>query len=282
MSSVAAEWQGTRTALVIGVGTYADQAGFKNLDAPVRDARAMRDLLEDPEIGGYVVTMLGDPEIGRLRRELEQFLASRRSDETALIYLSCHGLMTVRNKLYFAATDTEHTLPFATALEAVGLHEQLELCKARRKIVILDCCFSGAFADAKSMESADLVRHLSPTEARGTVVLAASRPSESAYAARNHSRFTEALLTGLRTGAADRDRDGYVSVLEAFEYIQDQLPEAGVEQTPQLSIGHGEGGMIPLTRSPLAPATVPQPIRPEVRADPGEATESPAPRTTTP
>jgi uncharacterized caspase-like protein len=52
--------------------------------------------------------------------------------------------------LKFAAADTDKGLLAATAVESSWLVERLEECRARQQILILDCCFSGAFAkDAK-------------------------------------------------------------------------------------------------------------------------------------
>jgi hypothetical protein len=80
-----------------------------------------------------------------IRIAVEEFLSGQRPGDLSLVYLSCHGLMDARRRLYFAATDTVKDRLAATGIEARWLLDQLEECRARRQVVILDCCFSGAF-----------------------------------------------------------------------------------------------------------------------------------------
>jgi hypothetical protein len=78
------------------------------------------------------------------------------------------------------------------------------------------------------------------------------------------SVFTAALVHGLRTGAADTDHDGLVSVDDAYAYVFDQVQAAGAAQTPQRWL-YGAEGQILLARSPAGPAITPAPPRPPTR-----------------
>nr|WP_239138913.1 WD40 repeat domain-containing protein [Actinoplanes regularis] len=83
-------------------------------------------------------------------------------------------------------------------------------------------------------------------------MLTASRASEYSYegaplpggAAPHGSVFTAALVDGLRSGGADRDNDGLISVEEAFIYAADEVRATGNEQTPQRWLYGGEGQII--------------------------------------
>ena len=55
------------------------------------------------------------------------------------------------------------------------------------------------------------------------------------------SIFTNALLAGLREGAADVDNDGLVSVDEAYNYAFNQVRARGAAQTPQRWLSGGRG-----------------------------------------
>ena len=77
--------------------------------------------------------------------------------------------------------------------------------------------------------------------------------------------FTAALVQGLRTGAADTDRDGYVSVDDAYAYVFDQVQAAGAAQTLQRWL-YGAEGQIMLARSPAGPAIIPAPLPESLRA----------------
>ena len=76
--------------------------------------------------------------------------------------------------------------------------------------------------------------------------------------------FTAALVQGLRTGAADTDHDGLVSVDDAYAYVFDQVQAAGAAQTPQRWL-YGAEGKILLARSPAGPAIIPTPLPESLR-----------------
>src|SRR6478609_11108858 len=139
------EFGGQRAALVVAVTDYVDPS-LRQLRAPAGDAADLRDLLADPEIGGFSVTSVINEKAQQIRLAIEDFLADRSPDDLLLVYLSCHGMIDLRRRLYFAARDTIKDRLASSGVESSWLLEQLEDCRARRQVVILDCCFSGAFA----------------------------------------------------------------------------------------------------------------------------------------
>ena len=251
---------GSRSALVVGAASYTDPE-LRGLRAPATDARHLATLLADPAVGGFEVTTVLDPTAQELRIALVDFLAARRPDDLVVLYLSCHGLTDLRRRLYFAAVDTVRSRLAATGVESAWVIDQLEECRARSQIVILDCCFSGAFArGAKGDDDLALEERLLPS-GRGRAVLTASNAREYSYEGGTEGRpealttepagsvFTTALLAGLRSGAADADGDGHVTVDEAYDYAYDLVRAQGAAQTPQRWL-HGGEGKIVLARSP--------------------------------
>lgn len=220
----------------------------------------MIEVLEDPTIGGYSVTAVVDRPEHEIRRAINIFLVNRGVDDIVVMYLSCHGLLDARGRLYFATIDTLKSSPSATALDSVWLHEQLEECRARTQVLILDCCFSGAFAGTKSGGDIELDRRLA-RPGRGRAVLTASRAGEFSYEGKplhgvpSQSIFTAALIDGLRTGDADSDGDGVVTVDEAYEFAAYEVARCGSKQTPQRSL-YGSEGSIMLARNPRGPKIV--------------------------
>ncbi len=245
------ESTGRRVALVVAVTDYVD-ASLRRLRAPAGDAADLRDLLADPEIGGFSVTSVINEKAQQIRLAIEDFLAERSPDDVLLVYLSCHGLVDLRRRLYFAARDTIKNRLAASGVEAHWLLEQLEDCRARRQVVILDCCFSGAFAQgAKGDDDLGIGARL-VGEGRGRVVLTASRGTEYSFEGEpvhgedtaRGSVFTSALVDGIRTGAADADQDGYISVDDAYTYAFDKVRESGTHQTPQRWLYGAEGSIL--------------------------------------
>jgi hypothetical protein len=255
-----------RVALVVATQAYQDPA-LRRLRSPARDADDFGHLLADPAIGGFSVTSMVDATAQSVRIAVADFLAERRPDDLVLVYFSCHGLVDLRRRLYFAASDTTKERLAATGLEAQWLLDQLEECRAKRQVLILDCCFSGAFAaGAKGSDELGLgERFLGP--GRGRVVLTASRGSEYSFEGEPvpgqdvpGSVFTHALVDGIRSGSADLDGDGYVSVEDAYGYAYEKVRSSDAAQTPQRWL-YGAEGTIVLARNPrgvtVTPAELP-------------------------
>jgi hypothetical protein len=75
--------------------------------------------------------------------------------------------------------------------------------------------------------------------------------------------FTAAMVRGLATGEADRDRDGYVDLDELYDYVYDTVREATPHQTPGKWTFGVQGDLV-IARSkaaPTAPITAPPPAR---------------------
>ena len=259
-----------RLALVVATETYGDPS-LRQLRAPARDIKDLTDVLADPEIGGFAVTSVVDKAAHEIRLAIEEFLDDRRTDDLLLLYLSCHGLVDPRRRLFFAASDTLKNRLAATGVEAQWLLDQLDDCRARRQVVILDCCFSGAFANtAKGDADLGLAERFNAA-GRGRVVLTASRGSEYSFegepvpgSTMPGSIFTSALVDGIRSGAADLDKDGLISVDDAYAYAFDRLRTAEAHQTPQRWL-YGAEGDIFLARNPagvmITPAALPDGVR---------------------
>lgn len=251
-----------RSALIISTGKYRDNR-LPDLRAPAQDAADLSAVLRDPEYGGFEVRELLDKSKSDIEEALVHFLGGRQPGETVVVYLSCHGLQEKWGELYFAAANTRIDAIPATAVEARWLTDRLNECRARRQVIILDSCFSGAFIGAKGNTGTGLEGWLNATDpgetyrdGQGRAVLTASRAAESSFEddvattgqGPVRSVFSRALIEGLRTGDADADRDGLVSVLEAYDYACARVRASGERQNPQIMY-RGEG-RIYLVRSP--------------------------------
>ena len=262
---------GARLALVVATSTYTDP-GLRRLRAPAHDAADLAQVLADPGIGGFAVTTVIDQPAQRIKLAVEDFLDGRGTQDLLLVYLSCHGLLDNYRRLYFAATDTRKDRLGSTGVESAWVLEQLEHCRARRQVLILDSCFSGAFAHGAKGEADLGLQDRFLGQGRGRVVLTASTATEYSFEGEPTdaaitpagSVFTTALVQGLRSGAADTDHDGHVSVDDAYAYVFDQVQAAGAAQTPQRWL-YGAEGRILLARSPAGPVITPAPLPESLR-----------------
>jgi heme/copper-type cytochrome/quinol oxidase subunit 4 len=254
---------GRRLALVVATSDYQDPE-LRRLRSPAQDAAELVEVLGKAEIGGFEVTPVLDGTERDARIALESFLTGCRPDDLAVVYLSCHGLLDARGQLWFAASDTIKKLVGGTGIGSGWLRERLENCRATRQVVLLDCCFSGAYLK-RGKGPAEVDVQTLHGGGRGHVVLTASRATEYSYegepvdgTAQAGSVFTTALVHGLRTGAADLDNDGLVTTDEAYDYVNQYLRTLGANQTPTHNVVGGEGRIL-LARSPAG-------IRPTIPA----------------
>ncbi|MEU9896360.1 DNA translocase FtsK [Streptomyces phaeochromogenes] len=230
---------GSRSALLVATGEYENSA-LKKLRSPARDAAGLADVLQDPDVGAFDVTRVIDRAQHEVNRKLETFFQDRSRDDLLLLHFSCHGIKDDSGRLYFAATDTDKRLLASTAISAAFVHDQMRACRAKSIVVLLDCCYSGAFLPGTKGDTAVHVREV--LAGHGRVILTATNRTEYAWegdhltaAAPEPSRFTGTIIEGLRTGEADRDQDGIVGVHELYDYVYERIRAAGVKQRPQMS-----------------------------------------------
>ena len=261
---------GRRIALLIATSDYTDPT-LQQLRAPGRDARELAEVLRDPQIGGFHVQTLINASSGDIQERIQEFCADRSPDDQLLIYLSCHGVLDDSGRLYYAAKNTRHRREAATAVAASWLNERLEDSRARRQIILLDCCHSGAFArGSKGEPELDLQQRFRP-HGRGRVVLTASRGTEYSFEG-NHvsgddvrSVFTHAIVEGLRSGDADRDKDGLITVIDLYHHLFEKVRSAEPHQTPELWTYASEGDLL-VARSIRGPVIEPSPLPGDLRA----------------
>jgi len=262
----------TRYALIVANDEYEDPK-LKQLRAPIHDAQALARVLGDPTIGDFDVQLeINQPE-HVLRKKVNRFLDKRQRDDTLLLHFSCHGLKDDSGQLFFAAADTEVDHLEDSAIESEWLRKRIDASRSEKIILLLDCCFSGAFSGRMRNRAGDAAHALEPLGGKGTVVLTASSALEFAWEGdtlsgeATPSVFTSELVRGLETGDADRDCDQWIAIGELYDYIYDRIIESGAKQTPGMD-SNVRGELI-VARNRREPPPVE--LRPEVE----ELLESP-------
>lgn len=227
-----------RYALLVATGRY-DNEDLRRLRSPAGDAQALAKVLEDPRIGDFEVSMVVDGSHREVTRAIEHFFLDRRRDDLLLLHLSCHGLKDDNGELHFAAGDTDRRLLASTSVPALFVRQRMRSCRARSIVLLLDCCYSGAFLTGGK---GDTTVHVKDELAgHGRAVLTATNRTEYAWEdgriteldpEPESSRFTRAVIKGLGTGEADRDGDGLIGVHELYDYVVDEMQKSDVPQNP--------------------------------------------------
>jgi hypothetical protein len=263
---------GSRRALIVANSVYED-AGLAGLVSPATDATDLARALAAPDTCDFAVDTVIDASSTEVSYAVEDFLADRDRADLLLLYFSCHGLKDEQGRLYFAARNTRRNRLRSTAVPAGFVNELLLACQSRRKVLILDCCYSGAFAKGMQVKSDPQVHTVEQFDARGLIVLTASDAAQYAFEGDTvrgsavRSAFTAALISGLDTGDADIDGDGMVSVDDAHEYVRRRLAGQPHHQTPRKWEFDVQGRIV-LARSPRATPSPPSVSPPPAPARP--------------
>lgn len=250
---------GKRAALIIATGSYSDPL-LDALEAPAQDAEHLARVLGDPKIGDFEVVTMLDEASYNVNRAVEDFLSDRARDDLLLIYFSCHGLKDELGRLYYATTDTRHNRPVTSAVPASLVNDLMSNSRCRRQILLLDCCYSGAFARGMVMKGDKTISTRERFEGRGRAIITASDSMQYAFegdAVTGEGRvslFTSVLVNGLETGRADLDGDGWVDLDELFEYVAAGLLERRADQRPKKWMMDVDGKLLIGRTTPSRPA----------------------------
>ncbi|WP_073946763.1 tetratricopeptide repeat protein [Streptomyces kebangsaanensis] len=238
-----------RALIVCNAGYVGDPDLLPPLIGPRTDHRLIAEALAHGQFGMFAdvdMTVLLDVTAGELQRRTHVFFASAEPDDVLLFYFSGHGA-TKNHKFYLCGTDTEFLLLAGTAVPDTLLNEIMSDSSARAKIVVLDCCHSGAF---KGSETPGLLG------GRGRFVLTATAPAQLADDADEDGKaspFTRALAEGITHGAIDEDDDGFVSLEDLYKYV-DSIDFRGPKPS-RLFDGYGR---LPIARRPKVEPEVPR------------------------
>ena len=240
-------------ALLIGVGDY-ESSEFQNLAAAIPDVRAIEKVLIDPAIADFAQTdmmVLLNPEPQQMREAIERLFTDRKKDDLVLLYFSGHGVVDDFGRFHLTTARTDKRFLNSTAIPATFVHGLMEWSKSQRQVVILDSCFSGAFA--KEMKAKGEAVNLQPQlGGKGRVVLTSSSATEYSFEQKEGklSVYTQYLEEGLRTGIADRDEDGWISIDELHEFAREKVQEVTPAMQPKIYVAE-QGYKIVFAKAPV-------------------------------
>ncbi|MDB5046934.1 MAG: peptidase [Fibrobacteres bacterium] len=243
-----------RMAVVFGNNTGLDDD--KPLQFATRDAEQVHSALM--QLGGIDKGrdyLLLDPDVSKVMSVFEDArkkivtLRGEGQKVQLLIYYSGHG-----------SEDALHMNGEKLALSSI--REFFHDMQADLKILIADACFSGSLIQAKGAKLLDPVpvKYQDELKVNGSAILTSSSAGEFSQESKElqGSLFTHYFLTAIR-GAGDADRDGCVSLWEAYNYTQAGLRRKlasvkNVTQNPEFDMDlHGSDNVV-LTRVNLGQA----------------------------
>jgi hypothetical protein len=189
-------------AVLIGVANYVV---LEPLPAVGNNLSALQAVLTDRQIWGLPeenCRLVREPQTADTVFDILQS-ASNLATDTLVFYFAGHGLVDVENddELYLALPGSYRERVYRTALPYSWIRRELQSAKARRKVIILDCCYSGRAIGrmGDSEQIADLL------EIEGTCVLTATARTRRALApiGEHFTAFTGELIATLQDGIPD-------------------------------------------------------------------------------
>ncbi len=218
-----------------------------------------------------------------IRDAFQRVTRTAKAEDVFLFHFSGHGTQVADQRPWDEVDGLDEalcTFDCSEAPEHLLLDDQMSLwldeLPTRRITVVLDCCHAGT---ATKDTDAEVVPRFLPRrvesrpgkaearwpELRGTTkdigrqltAFFACQPDQLAYERRlpglpstaRAGQFSHYLLSGLREGAADANRDGAISNQELLEYVRGRLDESFNRQRP---MGDRQQPLLE-TSSPQAP-----------------------------
>ena len=237
-------------ALVVTVDQNSDVSLESLGDAVRADGDLIESVLVDQDVCGYgtgKVTRLSgsDATCDNIVAEMESLGRAVNASDPVFFYFSGHG-----DGASCDGSDGASLFPSdadvgrcKNVLTASVLRHAWSQVPSRRKLAIVDACYSGGLRMTKAMGveekalSRPQVKALS--EGEGAVLISSSRASESSLILRGDrtSLFTKHLADGL-LGCGGHDQDGFVRVFDLFNYVAIEVRQEAPSQAPVYAAYH--------------------------------------------
>ena len=246
-------------ALLIGVGQCADPQ--LSLPVTVKDMQALRQILTNPDLCAYPesnLQLLHDQDatksailesLGWLRDRV-----ATDPEATVIVYYSGHGWLEQSTDGYYLIPHNFDRYEWRdTALAANDFNQALQTIKAKRLLVILDCCHAAGMTAGKDPEAPlQLPKGVVPApdpkgmldalqQGEGRVVFTSCRGEEKSWIRQDNtmSVYTHHLIEALQ-GAASQSGATEVTVFDIANHLGKAVPTTataiGKQQNPRFEM----------------------------------------------
>ncbi len=232
-----------RYALLIGINNY--HKTYQQLKAPEDEMNDLAELLQKK--GGFEVKIADRKDDAGLKTIITEFFDYRTPEDMLLFYFAGHGSLGRKGEFYFIAENTVKGKEHVNGIKASFVLDDMELSRSEKQIIILDCCFSGAFGLSKGDIDNKLINELKGEGEMGRYIIASSAETSLSWEVTDeesneiHSIFTHVLINGIKTFEADLDNNGKITIEELFNYIKRNMKS--MHQVPNKNV-FAEGDLI--------------------------------------
>jgi hypothetical protein len=227
-----------KVALLIGVSEYG--SGLNPFPGAVRAVEAMQRVLQPLEKGGFdEVKQLLNPNPPVMRKAIETLFSGRTKNDLVVLFFSSHIVQEDSGKLFFTTSITckssRAELVRVSAIPATVVHDIMNNSECQRQVVILDGCLERLSADEMTSHDDVTVDIKTQLGGEGRAILTSFTSIQNSFEPEksDHPVYTQYLVEGIRTRAADLDSDGWISVDELHEYASNKVQIAAPTVKPQ-------------------------------------------------
>lgn len=245
--------------LSIGVSKYKDSRF--NLQFADKDAKDISSVFSSTSAFAKVhqQTITNEEATREKILAAKKFLLQSKKEDVVVIFVAGHGLRDENLDYYFATYDIDFNHPAERGLSDVEMESMTDGIAALRKLLFFDTCLSGE-VDKNEIESeltmnapsenvqfrnpgvglrnkngigiknaAFLMKEIFNDVKRGTgaTIISSAGGAEFAMESKEwkNGLFTYCLLNGMKNKAADKDKDGEVSLNEIQRYIRKEVTQ---------------------------------------------------------
>lgn len=197
---------------VVSVG-IADYPGTKkDLRISDNDAKAIAKVFNSTKDAAVTVLVNNNATRSALSSSMHTLFENAQSNDAVILFFSGHG--------------TPGALAFHDGLLTYQhIFNMLKSCKANRKMIIADACYTGKMRTSS--------QHTANYNSQNVMLFLSSRANEASRETKyKNSLFTIFLERGLR-GGADKNRDRQITARELYDFVHNGVTEAsGNKQHP--------------------------------------------------
>jgi predicted metallopeptidase len=221
-----------RFGILIASSRFPNEPMLEDLRFPENDVDGLNELLASQDHGQFTQTFVLKNKLHHeILLKINQVLREADKNDLVLIYYSGHGKLNPAGKLHLTSTDSVINALEATSIPVSTIKDYVDVSSSNKIVLILDCCFSGAAGEAFARSGVDDQIQL-VSGGRGTYIMTASTVIQVAQEKESdqYGVFTKHMIEGIKSGDADLDSNGSISMGELYRYVHDHVLDEGFQE----------------------------------------------------
>lgn len=218
-----------------------DDEQIQPLRFPKNDITRLGEVLTNKLIADFKVKPIYNKRHFEVPHEIATDLEGVAKDDTLLVYYAGHGLLGKNGNLYLATQDTRKRHVATTAISVNGLLDLMQESNCKKRILVLDCCHSGAAGTGVELRGAVDSTLGAASKSHGTYILTASTGLQTAAEREEdgHGLLTKHVIEGLESGSAARPGALAITADDLYNYVHTCVVRSGSQEPLRWALGVG-------------------------------------------